>query len=172
MSFERGQIVWLNFTPHKGHERAGRRPALVISPAVYNAISNCILVCPIASNVTPWPWKVALPEGEKITGAVLVDQIKSIDAAAREIEDANQNVPTEIMDNILARLATLTAHSRIFIPGLFPSLFGHFLCQFLINLGARRLAIDHFLRLNFPFLGFPLLACTDFFAKRGQILIG
>ena len=54
MSLERGQIVWVNFNPQKGHEQAGRRPALVISPSVYNAVSSCILVCPITTNITPW----------------------------------------------------------------------------------------------------------------------
>ena len=108
MTLERGQIVWVNFSPQKGHEQAGRRPALVISPKAYNAVSNCILVCPITSNIALWPWKVPLPDSEGVTGAVLVDQIKSIDAQARDVESANQAVPTEIMDEILARLATLT----------------------------------------------------------------
>lgn len=107
MKLERGQIVWVNFNPQKGHEQAGRRPALVISPSVYNEVSNCVLVCPITSNVAPWPWKVLLPEGESITGAVLVDQIKSIDAKARNIEIAGQSVADETMNEILARLATL-----------------------------------------------------------------
>ena len=109
MSLKRGQIVWVNFNPQKGHEQAGRRPALVISPSVYNAVSSCILVCPITTNITPWPWKVMLPEGKEVTGAVLVDQLKSIDAKARGIEEAGQSVPPDIMDDILARLATLTA---------------------------------------------------------------
>lgn len=107
MTLERGQIVWVNFSPQKGHEQAGRRPALVISPKAYNAVSNCILVCPITSNIALWPWKVSLLDGEGVTGAVLVDQIKSIDAKARNVESANQTVPTAIMDEILARLATL-----------------------------------------------------------------
>ena len=109
MTLERGQIIWVSFNPQKGHEQSGRRPALVISPAAYNAVSNCILVCPITSNVALWPWKVLLPQCEGVTGAVLVDQIRSIDAKARDIESANQAVPTEVMDEILARLATLTA---------------------------------------------------------------
>ena len=107
MRLERGQIVWVNFNPQKGHEQAGRRPALIISPSVYNEVSNCVLVCPITSNVAPWPWKVLLPEGEQVTGAVLVDQIKSIDAKARNIEIAGQSVADETMNEILARLATL-----------------------------------------------------------------
>lgn len=109
MTLERGQIVWVNFNPQKGHEQAGRRPAVIVSPSVYNAVSSCVLVCPITSNTAPWPWKVMLPEGEETAGAVLVDQIKAIDAKARGIEKAGQLVPPDIMDDIIARLATLTA---------------------------------------------------------------
>lgn len=108
MTPERGQIVWVSFNPQTGHEQAGRRPALVISPATYNGVSNCILVCPITSNTAPWPWKVMLPNGGDITGAVLVDQVKSIDARARNVEPTGQAVDQAIMDDVLARLATLT----------------------------------------------------------------
>lgn len=112
MTPKRGQVVWINFNPQKGHEQAGRRPALVISPEQYNAVSNCILVCPITSNMDPWPWKVLLPENNpennNISGAVLVDQIKSIDAKARKLEITDQCVTDDLMIDILARLATLT----------------------------------------------------------------
>ncbi|WP_170565923.1 type II toxin-antitoxin system PemK/MazF family toxin [Ruegeria atlantica] len=108
MTPDRGRIVWVNFNPQKGHEQAGRRPALVISPAAYNGVSNCILVCPITSNTTPWPWKVMLPDSCDITGAVLVDQVKSIDAEARKVETTGQVVDQAIVDDVLARLATLT----------------------------------------------------------------
>lgn len=109
MTFDRGQIVWVNFNPQRGHEQAGRRPALVISPKAYNALSNCVFVCPITSNIASWSWKVMLPEGEEITGAVLVDQIKSIDAKARNLEDAGQSIDPQSLDEVLARLATLVA---------------------------------------------------------------
>tara|TARA_R110002096_G_scaffold104648_10_gene230494 strand:- start:39 stop:368 length:330 start_codon:yes stop_codon:yes gene_type:complete len=108
MTPDRGQIVWVNFNPQKGHEQAGRRPALVISPAAYNAVSNCVLVCPITSNTDPWPWKVKLPEDAEITGAVLADQIKSIDAKARQLVDSGYSVEEGLMTDILARLATIT----------------------------------------------------------------
>ena len=107
MTPDRGQIVWVNFNPQKAHEQAGRRPALVVSPAMYNAVSNCVLVCPITSNTDPWPWKVLLPADAEITGAVLVDQIKSIDAKAQQLEDSGQSIEADLMNDILARLATL-----------------------------------------------------------------
>ena len=109
MTPERGDLVWIDFNPQKGHEQAGRRPALVISPAAYNAVSSCILVCPITSNLAPWPWKVALPADGAVTGGVLVDQVKSIDARARRLESASQRLDPVLMADILARLATLTA---------------------------------------------------------------
>lgn len=108
MTPERGQIVWVNFNPQKGHEQAGRRPALVIFPAAYNGVSNCVMVCPITSNTDPWPWKVMLPETGAVTGAVLVDQLKSIDAKARTLEISGHSIDAALLDDVLARLATLT----------------------------------------------------------------
>lgn len=105
---ERGQVVWVNFNPQRGHEQAGRRPALVISPSSYNEVSNCILLCPITSNITPWPWKVLLGDGE-VSGAILIDQIKSVDREARALETTKQFIPEEILLDVLARLATLTS---------------------------------------------------------------
>lgn len=105
---DRGQIVWVNFNPQKGHEQAGRRPAFVISPAAYNAVSNCVLVCPITSNTAPWPWKVFL-EDDAVTGAILVDQIKSIDVKARQLEVTDQKISPSVLDEVMAKLATLTA---------------------------------------------------------------
>ncbi len=108
MTPDRGQIVLVNFNPQSGHEQAGHRPALVISPAAYNEVSNCVLVCPITSNLAPWPWKVPLPAGGAISGAILVDQINSIDAHARNVEDTGEMTDADTMDEVLARLATLT----------------------------------------------------------------
>ena len=109
MTFERGQIVWVDFNPQKGHEQAGRRPALVISPSAYNLVSNCMLVCPITSNLSPWPWKVVVEGSSQITGTVLVDQIKSIDVKALAVETSGEAVPSHVLDNIMARLATLVS---------------------------------------------------------------
>lgn len=108
MTVERGDIVWLTFSPQKGHEQAGRRPALVVSPAAYNGVSNCVIVCPVTSNTSPWPWKVMLPDGHAVNGAVLVDRIKSVDAAAHGMSASGHRVDDTVMGEVLGRLATLT----------------------------------------------------------------
>lgn len=107
MNFQRGNLLWLNFSPNKGHEQAGRRPAVVISPAAYNGVSHCMLVCPITSNTDPWPWKVVLPENLSVGGAILVDQIKSIDAKARKAEPTGDALPEDVLSEVMGRLGTL-----------------------------------------------------------------
>lgn len=76
---DRGDLVWLNFSPQAGHEQAGHRPALVLSPERYNGRSSVALFCPITSRVKGYPFEVALPPAGKITGVVLADQVRSLD---------------------------------------------------------------------------------------------
>ena len=83
---DRGDIVWLNFTPKSGHEQSGRRPALVISPQEYNAKTNLAILCPITSQVKDYPFEVKLPDNIKINGVILSDQIKSLDWKTRNAE--------------------------------------------------------------------------------------
>ena len=80
---DRGDLVWLEFTPHAGHEQAGRRPALVLSPRSYNERSNLALFCPVTSKVRGYPFEVQLPGSGPIAGVVLADQIRSQDWRAR-----------------------------------------------------------------------------------------
>ena len=108
---ERGVLVWVNFTPQSGHEQAGHRPALVISPRLYHERSKLAVVCPITSNTQPWPWKVILPEGLAVSGAVLVDQVRSIDRSARRLRlagDAPQTVVAEVQAKLAALLGIAT----------------------------------------------------------------
>jgi mRNA interferase MazF len=79
----RGDIVWLDFTPQAGHEQAGHRPALVLSPQTYNDKTGLALCCPITSQVKGYPFEVLLPSNNVVTGVVLADQIKSLDWRAR-----------------------------------------------------------------------------------------
>lgn len=75
----RGDIVWISLNPQAGHEQAGRRPALVISPVQYNKKVGLALLCPITSHVKGYPFEVLLPPGLPVNGAILSDQVKSLD---------------------------------------------------------------------------------------------
>lgn len=79
----RGDIVWLQFAPQAGHEQAGRRPAVIVSPETYNKKVGLCLCCPITSQVKGYPFEVKLPEGLEVAGVVLCDQLKSLDWKAR-----------------------------------------------------------------------------------------
>ena len=82
----RGDIVWLSFTPQAGHEQAGRRPALVLSPSAYNRKVGLALCCPITSRVKGYPFEATVPRGLAVAGVVLADQVKSLDWQARHAE--------------------------------------------------------------------------------------
>jgi mRNA interferase MazF len=82
---ERGDIVWLDFNPQLGHEQRGRRPALVISYKAYNERIGLGIFCPITSKVKGYPFEVVISL-KKIKGAVLSDQVKSLDWKERNIE--------------------------------------------------------------------------------------
>lgn len=103
---ERGALVWVDLTPQSGHEQAGHRPALVISPRIYHERSKLAVVCPITSSMRPWPWKVMLPEGLPVTGAVLVDQVRSVDRGSRGLRIAG-DAPPSIVADVQAKLAAL-----------------------------------------------------------------
>jgi mRNA interferase MazF len=75
----RGDIVWVDFSPTIGREQAGRRPALVLSARHYNDVSSCVVVCPITRSIKGYMFEVVIPAGAPVVGAVLADQVKSID---------------------------------------------------------------------------------------------
>lgn len=95
---DRGDIIWLQFDPRAGHEQAGRRPALVISPKPYNGKVGLALVCPITSVAKGYPFEVPLPDGLRVSGVVLADQIKSLDWRARQAVFACKAPPHVIAD--------------------------------------------------------------------------
>ena len=80
----RGDVIWLQFNPQAGHEQAGRRPAVVISPLSYNQRSGLCLVVPITSQQKDYPFEVPIPADLPVSGTVLSDQLKSVDFQARE----------------------------------------------------------------------------------------
>jgi len=101
-----GDLIWLTFDPQAGREQAGRRPALVLSPRLYNEKSGLALVCPVTSRVKGYPFEVALPEGLPIGGVILADHLKSVDWKERHAESAG-HVPQEVLDEVLSRLSPL-----------------------------------------------------------------
>jgi mRNA interferase MazF len=101
-----GDLVWVDFNPQSGHEQAGRRPALVLSPRLYHIRTALAVVCPITSNTISYPFKVLLPEGLPIGGAVLADQVKSIDRNARGLQIAG-SLPQALLADVKAKLAAL-----------------------------------------------------------------
>ncbi len=102
-----GHIVWLAFSPQAGHEQAGRRPALVLSPRDYNGRTRLALLCPITSRIKGYPFEVPLPSSGAVTGVVLADQVKSLDWRARgarfEVE-ASPEVVTEVREKLTVLL--------------------------------------------------------------------
>lgn len=103
---DRDDLVWVDFTPQAGHEQAGRRPALVISPAAYNQKTGLMLAFPVTSHVKGYPFEVLLPAGLRIQGVVLSDHIKNMDWNVRRAEFICK-VPTAVTDEVLAKLETL-----------------------------------------------------------------
>jgi mRNA interferase MazF len=108
---ERGDVVWLAFNPQAGHEQAGTRPALVVSPAAYNRRVGLALFCPLTTQVKGYPFEVVLPPGTKAQGAILSDQIKSLDWRVRKAKLLCR-VPREVLDETLARILALIDPER------------------------------------------------------------
>jgi len=103
---ERGDIVWISLNPRAGHEQAGRRPAVVVSPKSYNGKVGLGLFCPITSQVKGYPFEVAVPQGLPVGGVVLADQVKSLDWRARKAELAGR-LPADASDEVLGKLGAL-----------------------------------------------------------------
>lgn len=103
---ERGHLVWLNFTPHAGHEQGGRRPALVLTPASYNGLTGLMIAAPVTSRVKGYPFEVALPEGGAVQGVILSDHVRSVDWRARRAEFV-MAVPEAVLEEAGGKLAAL-----------------------------------------------------------------
>ncbi len=101
----RGDIVWIDFDPIKGHEQGGRRPAVVISPERYNMMSGRALFCPITSKVRGHIFEVSF-EGKNIKGSILADQVRTMDFSKRSIVFV-EKVSVIIIDRVEAKLLTL-----------------------------------------------------------------
>ncbi len=109
----RGDIVWLDFNPQTGHEQsptgheqAGRRPAIVVSPFLYNEKTGLALFCPITSQVKGYPFEISLPKEHEIQGVILADQIKYLDWKAKNAQYICK-AESKIVDQLISKLATL-----------------------------------------------------------------
>jgi len=100
---DRGEVVWLSLNPQSGHEQAGRRPALVVSPKLYNARVGLGLFCPISSQIKGYPFEVVIPAGFPVPGCILSDQVKSLDWVIRHatfIDFLPQSIIGEVIEKI------------------------------------------------------------------------
>ena len=108
---QRGDVVWINFNPQVGHEQAGRRPAVVLSPEAYNRKTRLAILCPITNQVKGYSFEVAIPAGLEVIGVILADQVKSLDWRAR---NATLICPLskETVDAILQKVEVLLARDE------------------------------------------------------------
>jgi mRNA interferase MazF len=102
----RGDLVWLHFNPQSGHEQSGRRPAVVLSPRVYNEKVGLALFCPVTSKRKGYPFEVALPPSCSVHGVILSDQLKSFDWRARAAEYIT-SLPQEVIGEVLRKIRLL-----------------------------------------------------------------
>lgn len=103
---DRGDVVMVSFDPISGHEQAGFRPAVVLSPGLYNKASGLCLVCPVTTKIKGYPFEVALEGAKKTAGVVLADQVRSIDWQARKIKIVDRISPASLA-TILAKFKPL-----------------------------------------------------------------
>ena len=101
--------MWIDFNPQAGHEQAGRRPALVLTTKDFNDKTSLVVLCPITRSSTRKqrnPFAIAIPEGLEVDGAILTDQIRTMDWQARKVEFIC-SLPTETVDAVLERIGVL-----------------------------------------------------------------
>ena len=99
----KGDFVVVTFNPQSGHEQRGRRPALVISNDLFNKHTGLCIACPITNTKRDYPFHVAIPEDQDVTGYVMVEQVKSLDFRARKVKRIGK-APNPILQEALALL--------------------------------------------------------------------
>src|ERR1700738_2490796 len=102
-----GDLICTDLDPTLGREQAGRRPALVVSPAAFTLNTGFVIVCPITSRVRPFPTSVVIPDGLPIAGEILLSNIRSLDASARPIRHSGARLGPETTELVRAKLAAL-----------------------------------------------------------------
>jgi len=100
-----GDIVWLEFNPQAGHEQAGHRPALVLSPSAYNSKTGTMVCCPMTTQIKGYPFEVII-HAQGVSGAVLSDQVKNLDWRARKATPKGKATEEELSE-VRAKVAAL-----------------------------------------------------------------
>jgi mRNA interferase MazF len=100
---DRGHFIYIECSPQAGREQAGRRPALVLSPTLFNRMTGFVMACPITNTVRNRPFEVPVPHGSVVKGVVLCDQLKSFDWRARNVDQWGV-APTHLVNEVLARI--------------------------------------------------------------------
>jgi mRNA interferase MazF len=103
---DRGDVAWISLDPQAGHEQAGRRPVLVLSPRKYNEATGLFIACPLTTQAKGYPFEVTLPPGTSVAGVVLSDHVKSLDWRARQAERIT-TLPPEFVDFVASVVATI-----------------------------------------------------------------
>ena len=102
---EEGDIVWLEFDPQASHEQAGHRPAVVLSRKAYNRKTGLAIFCPITTRIKGYPFEVNV-NGKKVKGAILSDQVKSLDWKARRAK-LIEKLDDEALAEVVAKLSSI-----------------------------------------------------------------
>ena len=100
---KKGDFISVTFDPRSGHEQKGRRPALVISKNLFNKHTGLAIACPVTNTDRDYPFHVPIPQASKVTGVVMVDQVKSIDYQSRQSKRIGR-ASTQLLDEVLAVL--------------------------------------------------------------------
>jgi mRNA interferase MazF len=103
---KRGDVVWISLSPQAGHEQAGRRPAIVLSPFSYNGKVGLAIFCPITSKVKGYPFEVNIPQDFEVVGVALADQVKSLDWRVREAKFICE-LSKQTVDEVLSKVNSL-----------------------------------------------------------------
>ena len=104
---KKGDIIFVDFNPIKGHEQKGPRPAIVLSNEIYNKYTNMAIVCPITSNYKDFPIHYELKDSKKIKGVVLCEHIRSIDYNARKVSFVEKASELDIISIITLTCASI-----------------------------------------------------------------
>lgn len=102
---DRGDFIFLDFSPQTGTEQRGRRPALVLSPKEFNKVTGYASVCPISQTEREWPFNMEIPDGLSVQGVVITDQVKNLDWKTRNAEVVGQ-APNDFVNKVVQVIHT------------------------------------------------------------------